>query len=66
MIQCSQKGKTPIWPMEEDEEDESLAETFSGMHVHFYREHLVTAFEEFLSPSGNLSRHLQMVHNNMH
>ena len=66
MIQCSQKGKTPIWLMEEDEEDESLAETFSCMHAHFYREHLVTAFEECLSPSRKLSRHLQMVHNTMH
>ena len=52
--------------MEEDEEDESLVETFSCMHVHFYREHLVTTFEECLSPSGNLSRHLQMVCNTMH
>ena len=52
--------------MEEDEEDQSLAETFSCMHARFYREHLVTAFEECLSPSGNLSRHLQMVHNTMH
>ena len=52
--------------MEEDEEDESLAETFSCMHAHFYREHLVTAFEECLSPSQKLSRHLQMVHNTMH
>ena len=66
MIQRSQKGKTRIWPMEEDEEDESLMETFSCMHACFYREHLVTAFEECLSPSGNLSRHLQMVHNTMH
>ena len=46
IIQCSQKGKTPIWPMEEGEEDESLVETFTCMHAHFYREHLVTAFEE--------------------
>ena len=29
MIQRSQKGKTPIWPMEEDEDDQSLVETFS-------------------------------------
>ena len=42
--------------MEEDEEDESLLETFSCMHACFYREHLVT----------NLSRHLQMVCNTMH
>ena len=48
--------------MEEDEEDESLAETFTCMHTHFYREHLVTAFEE----SRNFSRHLQMVGNTMH
>ena len=52
--------------MEEDEEDESLAEAFSCMHARFYREHLVTAFEKCLSPSGNLSRHLQMVCNTMH
>ena len=66
MIQRSQKGKTPVWPMEEDEEDESLVETFSCMHACFYREHLVTAFEECLSPSQKLSRHLQMEHNTMH
>ena len=47
--------------MEEGEEDESPVETFTCMHACFYREHLVTAFEECLSPSGNLSRHLQMV-----
>ena len=52
--------------MEEGEEDESLVETFTCMHAHFYREHLVTAFGECLSPSGNLSRQLQMVCNTMH
>ena len=66
IIQHSQKGKTPIWPIQEGEEDESLEETFTCMHAHFYREHLVTAFEECLSPSGNLSRQLQMVHNTMY
>ena len=66
MIQHSQKGKTPIWPIEEDEDDQSLVETFSCTYACFYREHLVTAFEECLSPSQNLSRHLQMVHNTMH
>ena len=52
--------------MEEGEENASLAETLTCMHARFYREHLVTAFEECLSPSGNLSRHLQMVCNIMH
>ena len=48
------------------EEDETLVETFTCMHTRFYREHLVTAFEECLSPAGNLSRHLQIVCNTMH
>ena len=36
------------------------------MHSHFYKDHLLTAFDECVSPSGNLNRPLQMVRNSLH
>ena len=66
IIQHSQKGNTPIWPREEGEEEESLADTFTCMLSHFYKEYLLTVFDECVSPSGNLNRPLQMVRNTHH
>ena len=66
IIQCSQKGKTPIWPRKEGEEEESLADTFTCMLSRFYQEHLLTAFDEYVSPTGNLNMPLQMVPNSLH